>query len=211
MPKSRDLSTQRRFSILERDNFTCLFCGARPGNERLHVDHFIPRSAGGSDHDNNLGASCDRCNNGKSDRVFVPRSICAGGTDAQGWLIWRRWGDWLLTWDTLAGRGDAAAAIVFGPENYAIDLDRVHEPDWHEHLAWKSWMKDDDEQRIIEAHHAAYDARHFDDVPLLTATQVLEREHPLERRRAHGQRWLDFCDAMTFGRSLMRPPRRAPR
>jgi hypothetical protein len=202
MTKAREsLGTQRRFSILERDAFTCLFCGARPGNDRLHVDHFYPHSRGGSDHDNNLGAACDRCNAGKSDRIIVPRSICTTDVDQDGAVIWKRWGTWVLSWNA------DDIGLAYWPEHCWMSLDRVHEPDWHEHLAWKPWMKEDDEIAAIDAHHAALEAKRGT-ILLAVSDLLTEPMHPLEDRRASGQRWFDFCDALAFARTLVRPPPR---
>lgn len=43
--------TDKKFRIAARDDFYCKFCGARPGNDNLEIDHLIPTSLGGSDHD----------------------------------------------------------------------------------------------------------------------------------------------------------------
>lgn len=65
------LSPRRRFRILQRDSFTCRYCGRRPPEIRLVVDHIIPRDAGGSDDDDNLAAACDECNSGKGAVVLA--------------------------------------------------------------------------------------------------------------------------------------------
>lgn len=61
---------RKRFAVLERDNFTCVYCGSFPPAVTLEVDHLVPRSRGGSDHISNLVASCYECNHGKSARVI---------------------------------------------------------------------------------------------------------------------------------------------
>lgn len=48
-----------RERILIRDNRICQWCGVE---EATHVDHIVPRSKGGNDMDDNLVASCKRCN-----------------------------------------------------------------------------------------------------------------------------------------------------
>lgn len=60
-----------RFEILKRDNFKCTYCGygAKDGR-KLHVDHIIPRSQGGTDSFENLTTSCQECNLGKRDRFL---------------------------------------------------------------------------------------------------------------------------------------------
>lgn len=64
------LSVRTRFEIFKRDNFTCSYCGKRPPDVLLEVDHIIPRAAGGSDDADNLTTACWECNSGKSDRLL---------------------------------------------------------------------------------------------------------------------------------------------
>jgi HNH endonuclease len=41
-----------RFRILDRDDFTCQYCGRHSHQTtKLHVDHIIPRSRGGAEQD----------------------------------------------------------------------------------------------------------------------------------------------------------------
>ena len=49
---------QIRSRILRRDQFICQYCN----QEATTVDHVIPRRLGGLDSDDNLVASCRRCN-----------------------------------------------------------------------------------------------------------------------------------------------------
>jgi 5-methylcytosine-specific restriction endonuclease McrA len=51
-----------RARILKRDNNRCRYCGA----PATTVDHIVPKSNGGSDHDSNLAAACRDCNNRKA-------------------------------------------------------------------------------------------------------------------------------------------------
>lgn len=60
------LTPRIRFQVLQRDGFTCQYCGRRPPAVRLHVDHIVPKSRGGSDNPDNLQAACTRCNHGKA-------------------------------------------------------------------------------------------------------------------------------------------------
>lgn len=64
---SRSLSKQKRFKIFKRDSFTCMYCGQKPPNVTLEVDHIIPVASGGPNTDENLATSCFDCNRGKSD------------------------------------------------------------------------------------------------------------------------------------------------
>ncbi len=98
--ESIDLRT--RFKVLRRDHFTCMYCGARPPYVRLHVDHVVAVSRGGSSDERNLITACSDCNLGKSNIEFdhprpdgarykplaeskCPRATCGGekkGRDA---------------------------------------------------------------------------------------------------------------------------------
>ncbi len=54
-----------RFGILQRDNFTCQYCGRSAPDVILHVDHKIAVVDGGTDEDENLITACSACNIGK--------------------------------------------------------------------------------------------------------------------------------------------------
>lgn len=58
----------RRFEIFKRDGFTCQYCGSRPPDVILEVDHIIPIAGDGTDDDVNLITACFNCNRGKRDR-----------------------------------------------------------------------------------------------------------------------------------------------
>jgi 5-methylcytosine-specific restriction endonuclease McrA len=57
-----------RFRILKRDGYRCRLCGAaaRDGEHvKLHVDHIVAKSTGGTDDPSNLWTLCRTCNIGK--------------------------------------------------------------------------------------------------------------------------------------------------
>lgn len=54
-------------NILVRDEFTCLYCGRK--DQRLTIDHIIPKSRGGKTTFENCVASCKPCNNKKNNRT----------------------------------------------------------------------------------------------------------------------------------------------
>jgi 5-methylcytosine-specific restriction endonuclease McrA len=60
--------------VLKRDNFTCRYCGLVGDTLEkwalLQIDHFIPRSKGGSNNPENLVTGCYVCNGIKSGKVF---------------------------------------------------------------------------------------------------------------------------------------------
>lgn len=53
-----------RVRILNRDNWTCRYCGVKANT----VDHVVARVHGGSHDDDNLVAACRRCNGLKRDK-----------------------------------------------------------------------------------------------------------------------------------------------
>ena len=59
--------TKIKQRILRRDGFICQYCG----QEANTVDHVIPRRLNGNDSDDNLVASCSRCNLSKGGRFFA--------------------------------------------------------------------------------------------------------------------------------------------
>lgn len=61
--------------VFRRDGFVCKHCGAEPGVEKLHIDHILPLSAGGTNDLTNLQVLCEPCNLAKSNKI-VP---IAGG------------------------------------------------------------------------------------------------------------------------------------
>ncbi|MFA5636974.1 MAG: HNH endonuclease [Anaerovoracaceae bacterium] len=69
------LKKAQRFRILERDKFTCQYCGRRPPEVRLEVDHFWPRAYGGEDQEGNLVTACRDCNNGKRDHIVSDDAV----------------------------------------------------------------------------------------------------------------------------------------
>ena len=60
------ISKRTRYEVLKRDNHACRYCGGIAPDVKLHVDHVIPKSLGGTDKPDNLVAACKDCNLGKS-------------------------------------------------------------------------------------------------------------------------------------------------
>ena len=54
-----------RFDVFKRDGFTCQYCGQKPPDVVLHVDHILAVSLGGDNDISNLITSCESCNQGK--------------------------------------------------------------------------------------------------------------------------------------------------
>ena len=67
---SRNINLRLRFKVMQRDNFSCVMCGASPAKDqgvKLHIDHIVPWSKGGETEYSNLQTLCSNCNIGKSD------------------------------------------------------------------------------------------------------------------------------------------------
>ena len=67
-----------RRGVLVRDNYTCIYCGAKPGSLQkgkvlakadFTIDHIMPRSRGGKDTWTNTASSCSHCNHRKGSRL----------------------------------------------------------------------------------------------------------------------------------------------
>ncbi len=68
--KTRTIPLSVRIRVMNRDNFRCVFCGKSPATEigtRLHIDHILAFSKGGTNTIENLQTLCETCNIGKSD------------------------------------------------------------------------------------------------------------------------------------------------
>lgn len=68
----RDIRLGLRYSVLKSDRFRCAICGVSPATSldcRLHVDHIVPFSKGGTTEVENLRTLCEMCNLGKAGRL----------------------------------------------------------------------------------------------------------------------------------------------
>lgn len=59
------LSAKLRWQVFSRDNFICNYCGRKPPEVALEVDHRISVADGGSNDIENLITACVDCNRGK--------------------------------------------------------------------------------------------------------------------------------------------------
>lgn len=62
----RYVSSEVRQAVWERDHGRCVICGSR---RKLHYDHIIPFSKGGSNTEKNIRILCEKCNLHKSDKI----------------------------------------------------------------------------------------------------------------------------------------------
>jgi hypothetical protein len=63
------LSKKQRFSVFQRDYFTCQYCGQSAPKVELEVDHINPVALGGTNDEWNLTTACYDCNRAKSARI----------------------------------------------------------------------------------------------------------------------------------------------
>ncbi len=71
----QNVSKKLRFSIFKRDSFTCQYCGNRPPEVILELDHIHPRSQGGDNCEINLITACYACNRGKGKTLLGDKAI----------------------------------------------------------------------------------------------------------------------------------------
>lgn len=64
--KRKSTGKRLRFKVFERDGFTCQYCGKKPPEVLLHIDHIYPVAKGGATEIDNLITACADCNLGKS-------------------------------------------------------------------------------------------------------------------------------------------------
>lgn len=58
-----------RRNIFLRDHYTCQYCGVKPREDDLTIDHVIPRSRGGRTTWENVVLACVRCNTRKGNHL----------------------------------------------------------------------------------------------------------------------------------------------
>lgn len=68
VPRQIGVPLTRR-AVLMRDNYTCQYCGGRPSDGLMTVDHVLPRIRGGATNWENVVCACQRCNTRKGGRT----------------------------------------------------------------------------------------------------------------------------------------------
>lgn len=63
---NRKVAFTRR-NVYRRDGFRCVYCGAKPPQAKLTIDHVVPRARGGANTWENCVTACVSCNSGKAD------------------------------------------------------------------------------------------------------------------------------------------------
>lgn len=69
-----------RRMLFKRDNYTCQYCGRKPGSEELNIDHVLPRSRGGLTTWENCVLSCVECNSRKADKLLKDTNMILAKT-----------------------------------------------------------------------------------------------------------------------------------
>jgi hypothetical protein len=60
------IRSEKRYAVYARDSFKCLWCDQTP--DKLTLDHLVPESQHGSNHQDNLVCCCRWCNSSRQDR-----------------------------------------------------------------------------------------------------------------------------------------------
>lgn len=56
---------KKRIKIFERDSYTCYMCKQVFDEKNLSLDHYLPKTFGGSNDESNLRTCCKNCNTKK--------------------------------------------------------------------------------------------------------------------------------------------------
>lgn len=64
------LNEEERVEIFDQDDWTCQACEYEGSYEELEVDHIVPLSRGGLNHESNLQTLCIECNRQKGDQTM---------------------------------------------------------------------------------------------------------------------------------------------
>lgn len=65
MGKRKEISKKVRFEVFKRDSFTCQYCGRKPPEVILEIDHIVSIKNSGDNSITNLLTACFDCNRGK--------------------------------------------------------------------------------------------------------------------------------------------------
>lgn len=65
---SKSISLPKRMRTLEKYESRRAYCGISLNISIMHIDHVVPKKAGGGNADENLNPSCSSCNSAKGDR-----------------------------------------------------------------------------------------------------------------------------------------------
>lgn len=125
------------FDVLNRNNFICRFCGARPGHDNMRAWMLWPWKQGGTFNRNNIVPSCTTCNPKHKSGFAFPRGILSRETDADGWYTWKRFGWWSIKVNIEADNENIV--LESGRHGIFVGIQSCHESDWIDHMREKPW------------------------------------------------------------------------
>ena|SRR6478752_1642849 len=74
------ISQHKRLAIYLRDGLACVYCGQKvTDGVQLTLDHLVPHSNGGSNHESNLSTCCLKCNSSRGNRSYQAFAKSAAG------------------------------------------------------------------------------------------------------------------------------------
>jgi len=126
--KRKNIPAGVRWRVFSRDDFKCIYCGAKRGETNLVIDHGDPFSKGGEDEIDNYVTACQKCNAGKRDSEAIPKAAWVCDEDASDRSVMRRgvrydnhlqadWGDALRHVSTWVRHGETRrVACICGDE-----------------------------------------------------------------------------------------------
>jgi 5-methylcytosine-specific restriction endonuclease McrA len=98
-----------RRAVLQRDRYTCIYCGVRPGDQRsglvitrrdITVDHITPLSRGGKSTWGNTACACRACNQYKGSRTPAEAGLrLCWQPEAPRTTFWELSGDIPSAWE----------------------------------------------------------------------------------------------------------------
>lgn len=65
------IGKKMRFEIMKRDGFACIYCGRKPPEVSLEIDHVVAIATNGAHHPSNMVTACYDCNRGKGKRSLT--------------------------------------------------------------------------------------------------------------------------------------------
>ena len=115
-----------RRTIYRRDNFTCLYCGIRPGSEELTIDHIVPRALDGKTTWENCALACVQCNSQKAD--YLPENAIRENLTKDKRHLWR-------------GPSPMIRPVVSKPKSNLLRGDKtIIKPSWSQWLSESYWQ-----------------------------------------------------------------------
>jgi hypothetical protein len=129
----KDVSQRLRRLVLKRAGERCEYCGlSQVGQEAtFHIDHVLPRSAGGRTTEDNLALACVSCSLRKEARrsahdPSTGRRVQLFNPRRQRWYDHFRWHRTVVVPLTATGRATVAALQMNRPLIVAIRAEEIH-------------------------------------------------------------------------------------